>query len=420
MAEEQNNVSTRMDKRLKLLLIEDECAIRESLSQYLQSKGFEVIEAENGQQGIDYCRKIVPQLVITDLAMPLVSGEEVIHTISSEFPDIPIIVLSTNDDIEKILSLLRCGAWDYITKPINDFAKFDQIIDVQLRKSEEQRNNKDRLIHLSHLEKEVHRRTAFLDETNSTLYEKIETFQQAKDDVAEAEKVKHQFLDNVTHELRTPLNGIIGMSSILLDTKLERAELEKCLKTIYDSGVLLLDLVNHLLDFSHLDKGDISINQSSVNLADELRAITNIFRGAAAEKNLNLEYLIGDDVPQIIKTDSKILRQILSSLVDNSVKFTKFGFVEIQVKLEKSHGLGTKLHFMVNDSGIGIAKHDKKKIFHSFTQGDGSQTREIGGLGLGLCHCAKLVNILGGHIWFESIEEVGSIFNFAIEQNRGS
>ena len=279
---------------------------------------------------------------------------------------------------------------DEIGNLIDDFNTMLEAIEIRDAELNTHRNNLEKLVQ-----------------------ERTEELRTKRDEALAAAKAKSEFLANMSHEIRTPMNGVIGVLSLLRDAPLSE-QYRRLLESASRSADSLLLIINDILDFSKIDAGKIDFESIIFDLRELMEETSELFIDAVNLKNIDLVCFVPIGIDCRIKGDPTRLRQILTNLVSNAVKFTEKGEVVLQVEVVEKVGNMQTLRFSVEDTGIGIADNVIDRLFEKFTQADGSTTRKYGGTGLGLSVCKQLVEMQGGSIGVESAEGKGSIFWFVL------
>lgn len=273
--------------------------------------------------------------------------------------------------------------------------------------------------HRANLESAVEERTHELDIANQGLKENIKELNEAKEAALDAAKAKSAFLANMSHEIRTPMNGVLGMLELLRDTPVNKTQ-QDFLDTAYSSADSLLDVINDILDFSKIEAGKMEIESIDMNASGITEDVCTLLASKARGKGLQLSCFTDVSLPRVVKGDPVRLRQVLTNLVGNAVKFTSEGEVIVRVNVLSSTDASVRVEFSVEDTGIGIAESAVPNLFSAFTQADGSTTRKFGGTGLGLTISRQLVQLMGSDMSVTSAEGLGSTFSFVLDMDISS
>jgi len=388
-----------------ILLVDDNANNLQVLGNILSLKGFKIALASSGQEALDFIEKQSPDLIFLDIMMPDMNGFEVCERLklNDKARNIPIIFVSALSNPANKVKAFETGGVDYITKPFN-MAEIVARANVHLK--------------LKSSQEECYK-------TNQRLMEQIEErakleeeLRHAKEIAESSTKSKSDFLANMSHEIRTPMNGIIGTTSLLKSTNLDDTQLDY-VNIIDFSANNLLAIINDILDISKIEAGQITLESIDFNLHNVVNETIKLLTSKAIEKGIELSATIDESVPLFAKGDPVRLKQIVINLTNNAIKFTKYGFVKIEVETIEQESKIRKYLFKIIDTGVGIHGNAREKIFKDYVQADNSTSRKFGGTGLGLPISKKLIEMMNGEIGLESEVGKGSTFWFTLTLDIG-
>lgn len=374
---------------INVLIIDDSSFMRIMLKNLLSIRRFNTIETKSGKEAMEALKENKIHLILLDYEMPVMDGAQTLEKIKNHdgFLDIPVIMISSHSSKDLVARVLKHGASDFIVKPFSN--------EELLLKCD---------IHVAH----------FLDIKIGQTREK--ELNSAMKKVIQLENNKSMFLANMSHEIRTPLNAILGFIDLLKEESKDRMKSLEYLNIMEDSSRSLITIIEDILDFSKIENGKLTIDKIDFNTKVEFELITKLFDAQCSQKNIFLSLYLDDNLPEVINSDPLRIKQVVSNLISNAVKFTPSG-KSISVVISYKNNL---LNISVKDEGMGIEEDKLVHIFEAFNQEDNSTTREFGGTGLGLSISNSLVKLLGGKLKVDSVKDKGSEFYFSLPVKKGT
>jgi len=364
------------DAKNSVLIVDDEKANLIALTQIL-NKDYTVYAAINGQQAIAEARELKPDVILLDVLMPEMDGYAAIAELKNieVTKKIPVIFITGLNDTDSEKKGLALGAVDYISKPFHP-----EIVKLRVQ---------------THLEIVNYTRTLA-----------------AKEEVEYLSRAKSEFLARMSHEMRTPMNAIIGMLQIAKMRGIPD-NLQDNYTKIDTASRQMMRLIDDTLDISGMEYGIFKIVDTAFNFNTMIESLSQIVGYNASEKKQSLKFKVDPSIPESLEGDEKRLKQVITTLLANAVKFTpENGEIFFEARLLEEDDVNVTLQIEVSDTGIGISKEDQDKLFNIFVQVDGGNTRKQGGIGIGLALSKHIIQKMGGAIMIESEPDKGSMFVF--------
>jgi signal transduction histidine kinase/BarA-like signal transduction histidine kinase len=343
-----------------------------------------------------------PDVILLDLGLPDAHALEALKRAHAAAPGVPVVVLTGFDDEAAATKALQQGAQDYLIKGQVDARGLLRALRYAI----------ERRI----LEEALGREKERVRIAAAALFEAELLGQKSAADASSA--AKSEFFAQMSHEIRTPMNGVLGMASLLIDTKLT-ADQREYAETIQSSATALLTIINDILHLSTIESGKVVLDHSPFSLRHTVSSAAKVLAVAAAQKGVELIVDIHPKVPDAFIGDATRLRQMILNLAGNAVKFTERGEVVVTVENDAAAGTVPILHFAVKDTGGGIPDDQIDRLFEAFEQLDSSDARSHGGSGLGLTITRRLAEMMGGRVWAESVAGVGSTFHLSVQFETG-
>lgn len=382
-------------KNKKILITDDEAGLRDSLADFLDDYDAITQTASNGNECLRMIKQFHPDILILDLRMPEMNGFEVLKELSEDLENFPVIVISGTGEIEDVIHAIQLGAWDFISKPVENLEIIYHTLKRALSKSELIQQNEQ---YRKNLENMIEQRT-------------VQLFRE-KEKAEKANEYKELLIKNLSHELRTPLSGLLG-SMELFDYQNLNLQEQKLFKIMKKSANQLSNLINNLLEINIIETSDLSIEICSFSLNTFFSDLQTSYEMESKELMKSIQFHL--QIPEnkvIIISDLPKLQKIMQNLLHNAVKFTDTGKISFGFEERKD-----KVIIHVKDTGKGIQKEKLTSLLESFQNRRGIYLDQPSGIGIGLTIANRYTNILGGELTASSELGKGSIFTFSIPKN---
>ena len=383
----------------RALVVDDDSALLRVHARCLTDHGYDVETAPDAESALRALRSTIFDVVVSDIQMPGTSGIDLVAEMRAGGVDAPVVLVTGNPHLETATKAIEYGVLRYLSKPVTPRDLVRVVAEAV------------RLHGLA--------RAKRLALDNEALRSLVEELGRAKRAAQAASRAKSEFLSKMTHELRTPMTSVIGFTNLMLESKLTSAQREY-MTAVDTAAASLLAVLQDILDLADLDRGTVRLDATGFNLRETFTDALRPFAARAEAKGLTLTVEIDSAVPESLAGDPLRLRQIISHLVGNAIKFTASGQVRVCANLELKSTRETHVRVSVTDTGIGIPETRQASIFEPFSQGDNSSTRQYGGAGLGLTISQQLAALMGGAIHVQSTPGLGATFYFTARFERAT
>ena len=375
-------------KKKSLLIIDDEQIVIQALLEMLGSE-YTIYVAKDGLEGIKQAKRLLPDVILLDIIMPYMDGYEVIAVLkeSRDVKDIPIIFITGLDDMKAEEKALELGAADYIAKPF-----LPAIVKLRVQ-------NQIKIIERLKIESDL----------NVVLRLQSELVA-AKELAEHSNRAKSEFLSRMSHEMLTPMNAIMGMLRLI---KARPDSADEYIEKANNASKQLLEMINDILDVSGTEYGIVKLDEAEFSFTEMVDNVINELTVYSNAKKQKLTYNIAQSIPEKLIGDERRLNQVINNLLTNAIKYThESGEIHVEAHSINKNDENNTIQIEVTDNGLGISKDKQENLFDIFEQVDGSNTREHGGIGIGLALSKRIIGLMGGNIWVESDHGEGAKFIF--------
>lgn len=394
---------------IKMLIIDDDSGLCQSIKFFFEDHDSLVYCANNGTRGLEMFDELNPDIVLVDLNMPGLDGHSIVSHISRKSPHVPVIVVSGTGVIKEAIRSMNLGAWDFVSKPILHFEDLELSVLRALEKAfliKENRNYKE------NLERLVETRTHQLNEKSRELSGLLVQIKSAKEKVEHSDKLKSEFLAQISHEIRTPINAIVGSTEMIkmeLDDNLNEG-MQKCLSIISKAGKRLIKTIELILNMSELQVGAFQPVPEELDIAVILDDIISQHASMHQDKGIQC-HVQGTESVCKLKTDRHSVEQIFSNLIDNAYKFTVQGAVTVTLRQDTDKTCTV----LIEDTGVGISMEYLPLLFQPFSQEEQGYSRCFEGNGLGLALTKKYCDLNNITINVNSVKNQGTTVSLSFK-----